>query len=117
MPEQYAPERLRRDDVQALLTRIDVRSNGSCSSRFPKEMPCRLNVRLRDGRILRIEKRDYEGFVSRPFNWQAAVQKFKRLTGAFCDSSASGEIAGAVANLEHVHIRDLVRALERIHEL
>lgn len=114
MPEQYSPERLGREDVQAMLKRIDVRPNESFSSRFPKEMPCRLNVRLRDGRIFGIEKNDYEGFVSRPFQWQAAVWKFKRLTREWCDSSAAGEIAGTVANLGHAHVRDLIHALESI---
>ncbi len=40
-------------------------------------MPCRISVSLRDGRVLTIEKRDYEGFVTRPMSWETVVEKFE----------------------------------------
>src|SRR5690242_555271 len=46
MPEQYAPERIQRADVQALLRKIVVRPLQSFSDRFPDEMPCRITLFL-----------------------------------------------------------------------
>ena len=62
MPEQYRPERISRQDVQDLLKRVIVRPSDELSQRFPAEMPCRLTLYLRDGRVLLKEKTDYEGF-------------------------------------------------------
>jgi len=42
MPEQYRPERIRRQDVQDLLRRVTVRPDASYSASFPQEMHCRL---------------------------------------------------------------------------
>src|SRR5262245_38117814 len=66
MPEQYAPDRIERPDVQSLLRKIRVRPSTEYSQRFPGEMPCRITIALNDGRILTKEKRDYEGFLNRP---------------------------------------------------
>ena len=33
-----------------------------------------------DGRVLVKEKRDYEGFHTRPMRWETVVQKFERLS-------------------------------------
>src|SRR6266567_4765180 len=59
MPEQYRPERINRPDVQRLLNRVKVHPAEDLSHRFPQEMPCRLHVRLHDGRLLTREKSDY----------------------------------------------------------
>ena len=83
MPEQYLPERIGRTDVQRLLAKVVVRPTEEFSRRFPDEMPCRVTVVLRDGRRLVREKRDYEGFRTRPMSWDAAVAKFERLSRRF----------------------------------
>lgn len=116
MPEQYLPERVRRGDVQSLLQRIEVRPNASYSARFPEDMPCSLRVTLNNGRTLGIEKSDYEGFVTRPLKWEDAVEKFRRLAGAHCDSPVMDQITATVANLEDVRVRDVTRILEKVHE-
>src|SRR5205085_7190864 len=62
MPEQYELERIRRADVQALLRKVSVTWRYRYTRRYPAELPCRVTVRLRDGRRLILEKRDFEGF-------------------------------------------------------
>jgi len=47
--------------VQTLLRRVRVRPADDLSARFPREMPCRLQIHLKDGTTYSIEKRDYEG--------------------------------------------------------
>jgi 2-methylcitrate dehydratase len=85
MPEQYQPDRIQRQDVQALLRKILIRPSQDYSRRFPEEMPCRIIFTLSDGRTVAKEKRDYEGFRTRPMRWETVVQKFERLSARYID--------------------------------
>jgi 2-methylcitrate dehydratase len=114
MPEQYKPERIHREDVQALLKKVFVRPEVAFSERFPQEMPCRLRVILRDGRMLKLEKQDYEGFHTNPLPWERVVSKFHSLTKRFIDPDLQLEIIETVRNLELVQVEYLVWLLERI---
>jgi 2-methylcitrate dehydratase len=114
MPEQYAPERIRRADVQALLQRVTVRPNTTFSRRFPEAMPCRLKVVLRDGRSLAREQEDYEGFHTRPMTWDRAREKFDRLSASHAAADLRGEIAEAVLHLEDLATGDLTVLLSRV---
>jgi|SRR5579875_75350 2-methylcitrate dehydratase len=113
LPEQYHPERIRRADVQTLLRKVCVRPADAYSRRFPGEIPCRVTVILQDGRTLVQEKRDYEGFHTRPMGWDAVVQKFERLTTPYTDANLRREIVAAVGNLEAIPVSDLTRLLAR----
>ncbi len=114
LPEQYKPERIQREDVQALLKKVFVRPDNAFSERFPQEMPCRLRVILRDGRMLKLEKKDYEGFHTNPLPWEKIVSKFHSLTKRFIDPDLQLEIIETVRNLELVQVEYLVWLLERI---
>jgi 2-methylcitrate dehydratase len=114
MPEQYHAERIRRPDVQEMLQRVTVRPNPSYSERFPSEMPCRVEIRLRDGRTLTKEMRDYPGFFTQPMSWEMALAKFERLAEPYADASERRTIADAVFDLEDARIPDLMRRLEGI---
>src|SRR5262245_26881374 len=114
MPEQYRPERIQRPDVQALLRKIEVRPSEDYSRRFPDEMSCHITVALNDGRILTMEKRDYEGFVSRPMSWETVAHKFERLSAPYVVNALGREIIDAVANLEAIEVTDLARLLAKV---
>ncbi|MGA2959398.1 MAG: MmgE/PrpD family protein [Thermodesulfobacteriota bacterium] len=114
MPDQYRPDRIQREDVQTLLHKIIVLPSEECSQRFPTEMPCRLMVTLRDGRVLVKEKKDYEGFQTRPVGWETVHQKFDNLSSPYADPSLRREIAEAVPRLEEIQVTDLVRMLANI---
>ncbi len=116
MPEQYRPERILREDVQTLLRRVKVRPRDDFSRRFPAEMPCRIVIRLRDGRVLEKEKADYEGFHTRPMGWPALVSKFERLAGPYADSDLRREIVAAVENLDAIKVSDLTSLLARVDQ-
>ncbi len=111
MPEQYHPERVQHSDVQNLLLKISVRPSPDYSRRFPDEMPCRITVWLYDGRVLSCEKRDYEGFHTRPMSWETVVEKFEYLSAPHSDAPLRREIIEAVANLEAIQVADLRRLL------
>src|SRR5205085_637048 len=110
-PEQFAPERIKRADVQDLLKKVSVRphslvpgvtaeSLNTYSWRYPEEMRCQIIVSLSGGRELKIEKKDYEGFYARPASWENVVEKFERLSARSTDAPLRQEIVQAVANLE-----------------
>jgi 2-methylcitrate dehydratase len=113
-PAQYRPERIQRQDVQTLLRKVSVRPQPAYSQRFPDEMPCRVSVRLQDGRALSKEKRDYEGFHTRPMRWETVVQKFERLSQPYVDSALRRKIVDVVANLDSTQVADLARLLEHV---
>ena len=114
MPEQYAPERIQRTDVQSLLRKIAVQPLDELSRRFPDEMPCRLRVSLANGSVLVKEKSDYEGFHTRPMRWESVVEKFERLCATHADRSLKQEIEGAVADLDSIRVKDLTGLLARV---
>jgi 2-methylcitrate dehydratase len=111
MPAQYAADRIARTDAQALLRRVAIRPAVDLSARFPAEMPCRIAVNLVDGRVLRIERRDYAGFVTRPMSWEQACEKFERLTAPHLDLARRARITHAVAELEAISVSDLTSQL------
>jgi 2-methylcitrate dehydratase len=114
MPEQYLPDRIARADVQDLIRKIHVRSALELSDRFPKELPCHLTVRLRDGRIFSIRKNDYEGFLSRPMSWDQAIQKFQRLSEPHATAVLRDQIIETVQNFERFPVRHLAELLQHV---
>ena len=114
MPEQYRPERIQGEDVQSLMRKIVVRPLDAFSQRLPDEMPCRVTVMLRDGRIVRTEKRDYEGFHTRPVQWDTVVRKLEQLSRPYIASSLCREIVDAISRLETIQVTDLVRLLSEV---
>ena len=114
MPEQYLPERIARSDVQSLLRKIHIRSASDLSDRFPRELPCRLTVRLRDGRNLSIHKSDYEGFLTRPMSWDKAVEKFHRLSESHATALVRDQIIEIVEEMENHPVRHLMELLQQV---
>lgn len=114
LPEQYRPERIRRDDVQALLRRVVVRPDQAFSDRFPGEMPCRVKVTCHDGREFLGELADYPGFVTRGRTWEAAREKFERLAGPCTSTALREQIASAVFRLEQLRVTELTSLLAAV---
>lgn len=114
MPEQYYPERITQSDVQSLLQKITVRPRDDYSRRFPNEMPSHLIVHLKGGRVVEKEKRDYEGFFTRPMGWDGAVKKFEGLTSRYVNKNLQKEIVTCVSKMEDLYVTDLTALLAKI---
>lgn len=114
MPEQYLPERIHRQVVQVLLRNVVVKPKATYSGRFPDEMPCRVTIHLRDGRVLTQEGRDYEGFYTHPFTWKTTLEKFNQLSEPYAHASLRREISGLVADLENTDIFKLMNLLAKV---
>jgi 2-methylcitrate dehydratase len=113
LPEQFAPERIRRPDVQALLRRVVVRPVADLTARFPAEHACRLRLRLAGGVTLAVEKSDYHGFLTRPMTWERARQKFERLAAGQLEPELAAELADTVGALDELETRALTALLLR----
>jgi 2-methylcitrate dehydratase len=113
MPEQFEPERIAREDVQALLRRVEVRPADDLSARFPDEHACRLRLRLRDSRVVGREKRDYEGFHTRPMAWEAVRAKHDVLSAGTVTAGLGDRIAAAVMGLDELQVSELAWLLSQ----
>ena len=114
LPAAYARDRILRKDIQDLHRKVVVRPKRAYSDRFPGEMPCHLTVHLKDGRTLEKEKRDYEGFVTRPMSWATAEAKFEALAAPFAPQTLRRQVVKTLANLENVQVADLLKLLAKI---
>jgi 2-methylcitrate dehydratase len=113
-PAQYAPERIGRADVQALLQAVSVRPVLEFSRLFPRQMPCRLRLTMKDGRVYDVRKSDYEGFFTRPMPWERVVAKFELLAAPFADAALRRGIVAAVTDLESLPVSELTGLLARV---
>jgi 2-methylcitrate dehydratase len=111
MPEQYRLARIQSGDVQALLRKVTVQPSREYSRRFPDEMPCRIILTLHDGRTIKKEKRDYEGFRTRPMSWDTAVRKFERLVSSSIERSLYQKVIDATSHLESIQVSELTQLL------
>ncbi|MGH7117667.1 MAG: MmgE/PrpD family protein [Acetobacteraceae bacterium] len=113
-PEQYAPSRIVAPDVQSLLRRVTVTPDPALSAEFPERMPADLEVELQGGTVLSATRKDYHGFHTKPFSWQAAREKFDRVTARFLTSTDQGAIADVIARLDECPVTELTDLLGRI---
>lgn len=116
-PDQYSPERVRRADAQFLLRKIRVRPLPDYSRRFPEEMPARVVIYMRNGETLIREKKDYEGFHTRPMTEAAVRMKFRSLTAPYTSHDLCDEIIDDVTHLEDIRVTDLMQSLSKIGAL
>ncbi len=114
LPSAYLPDRILRRDIQELHRKVVVRPKKEYSDRFSREMPCHITVHLKDGRVLEKEKRDYEGFVTRPMSWATAEKKFHALASPFAADSVRKPIVKAVADLDNLDVSVLLKLLAKI---
>lgn len=113
-PEQYRPQRIRRDDVQRLLRKVTTNHNEEYDKFYPSKLSCKLTVGLNGGQRKTIEKQDWEGMFSRPMSVEKLNQKFRRITSSLIDQETQDEIIDAVLNLDKKEMGDLFEILEGV---
>jgi 2-methylcitrate dehydratase len=114
MPAQFTPERIIKPDVQRLLKKVSVRPNHEYTDQYPRKMPAKITIRLKDGKTIEHEVQDYPGLASHPFSWEDSVDKFDKLVAGCLDDDLRGEIKDAVHSIETIEVRDLTKLLGHI---
>ncbi|MDO8739358.1 hypothetical protein [Candidatus Deferrimicrobium sp.] len=66
---------------------------------------------LKNGREVRKEKRDYEGFHTRPVGWERAEEKFHALSREALPPGRRDAIVKVVKQLEHLTEREFTSLL------
>lgn len=111
MPAQFTPERIIKPDVQGLLKKVSVRPNHEYTDQYPRKMPAKITIRLKDGKTIEHEVQDYPGLASHPFTWEESVDKFDQLVAGRLDQGLRQEIQDAVRSLESIQVGDLTKLL------
>jgi 2-methylcitrate dehydratase len=110
-PEQLETERVRRDDVQALLAQVTVKAASDLTAAYPQRTGARVHIVLNDGRELHREQSDFEGSPTRPMSWDRVVDKLHWLGEPFADAALRGEIIDAVWRLDAIAVSELAELL------
>jgi 2-methylcitrate dehydratase PrpD len=110
-PEQLETQRVRRGDVQDLLSRVDIKPAADLTANYPQRTATRVHVVTHDGREFSREESDYEGSPTRPMSWERVVEKFHWLAEPFCDAALRADIIAAVEHLDEIPIAELAGLL------
>jgi 2-methylcitrate dehydratase len=116
-PEQLETERVRRADVQDLLTRVDVSPAADLTADYPQRTAARVHVVTRDGREFSREESDYEGSPTRPLSWERVVEKFHWLAEPFCTEGLRSDIVAAVEHLDEITTGELAGLLGAVNPI
>ena len=114
MPAQFEPDRIVCSDVQTLLKKVSVRPNQLYTEQYPRKMPVKIMVRLKNSEVVEHEVPDYPGLASHPFTWEDSVEKFDKLVSGHLDQGLGREIKAAVRSLETIQVRDLMKLMGHV---
>jgi 2-methylcitrate dehydratase len=113
-PEQLETERVRRDDVQELLARVQVKAAPDLTGAYPERTQARVHIAVKDGRKLHREQFDFEGSPTRPMSWDRVVEKLHWLGEPFADATLRAEIIDAVDRLDEILVAELAGLLAAV---
>jgi 2-methylcitrate dehydratase len=113
-PEQLLEERIMRPDVQDLLKKVNVHTGfpihkpmvlagllDPYTEAYPEKLSSKVTIEFRDGKKISLEKTDYHGYYTRPFDWAVVEEKFRRLSGTVIGRETQDRLVGICKNLEN----------------
>src|ERR1700733_4636030 len=107
-PAQLEPSRVRADDAQALLGRVEIRPDPAFSAKYPSELNARITIHTKDQRILMKEQVGYEGGLTNPMSWDRTVEKFQWLSEPFAAADLRSRLIETVQQLDGRPVWDLM---------
>jgi 2-methylcitrate dehydratase len=113
-PAQLEQSRVRADDAQALLGKVEIYPDEILTARYPGELGARITIQTKTGKILEREQSDYEGGLGNPLSWEREVEKFNWLSEPFADATLRNDIIELVAELDQHSIEDLMNLLTKV---
>jgi 2-methylcitrate dehydratase len=115
-PDQLEQDRVRAEDAQALLKKVQVREDPEFTSQYPNELNTRIVITTKDGKKFAREQRGYEGGLGNPFSWERTVEKFHWLSEPFADGALRTSIIETVETLDQRPISDLMKLLAAVKQ-
>src|SRR6266542_2076892 len=125
-PEQFLPDRIEKNDVQDLLQKVSVHTAlpfhkpvkvagllDPYTSKYPDKVPCKVEIKLKDGKKFEEEREDYHGFFTRPMNWDDVEKKFAKLTDGIVPEEKQQQITELIANLEKREMKEFITLLNK----
>jgi 2-methylcitrate dehydratase len=113
-PAQLEQSRVRAEDAQALLGRVEVCPDATLTAKYPHELGTRITIRTRGGKSFEREQMGYEGGLGNPLSWAREVEKFNWLSEPFADTALRNDIIQLVADLDQHSIEDLTNLLAKV---
>ena len=115
-PAQLEQSRVRADDAQTLLGRVEVHPDETFTARYPNELGARVTIRTRSGKRFEREQFGYEGGLINPLSWEREVEKFNWLSEPFADAALRSNIIEAVSKLDERSVEDLMGLLVMVSQ-
>jgi 2-methylcitrate dehydratase len=120
-PEQFYPERIKKEDVQNLLKKVHASTGfplhkpvtvagllDPYTQSYPEKMKTKIQIKLRGGKLLTCELDDYDGFFTRPLTWEQTEQKFIRLSSGVINRKKQDAIIKQIKQLETTTMEPLL---------
>ena len=79
-------------------------------------MMCKIILTTKNGDKKETEKKDYEGFVTKPASWEFLEWKFNELAEPFTTKSLRSDIISIVKDLENQQVVALTDLLSQVND-
>jgi 2-methylcitrate dehydratase len=110
----FHDDALRAPAIGALMKRISVVEDSDLTALDPESSPCRITVRLTDGREVRNELRYPKGHDKNPMTGEEVQRKFKGLFTAYGEAAQADAVIAAVDGLDRAKdVKGLIQAFAR----
>jgi 2-methylcitrate dehydratase len=100
--DSFSAERLRDQALLELVSRIRIHRDAALTARYPRGIPNRLTMTLRDGRTLTAENEFPRGHDQNPMSDEEVEGKFRRLAAGVLDGPAQDRVLETCWRLEEL---------------
>ncbi len=109
-PNEYSPDKIVNSARRLIAERVELQVDAIAEQVYPRQFACRVELHLKDGRVLRAETRDPHGTPADPCDAGERVQKFKRMARL---AGFSNDLTNAVALIGNIETAKNVHGLMR----
>jgi len=109
---QFDPDRIARDDVQEVATRVSFAFDEHIDAEYPRTMPARVTIETSGGERLERTVEGPIGSPAAPFDLAAAEAKFRGLVDGILPADGADAVVDAVTRLDRLDdVRELTALL------
>jgi 2-methylcitrate dehydratase len=98
--DSFSDQRLHDESLLELVAKTKIHRNAELTERYPRGIPNRITVHLKDGRSFTAENEFPRGHDQNPMNDDEVIAKFQRLAGGLLTESAQQKVIDLCLHLE-----------------